>query len=99
MMRAFVVSAILFGTFVPIGASAQVFGEIPSTFGPTSAVSGRSGQWSIRPFGKLGNGYPAIRTGRQPLQSTYNGRFGPLPRYVREGMFGYIPSLSDLFGE
>lgn len=80
--------------------AAGVFGNIPDI---PSLVIGtgphRSGQWSIRPFGTLGDGYPAPDGGFVPQGPGIVGDsfFGPIPDYVREEGFGFIPQLRDIF--
>ena len=81
--------------------AAGVFGDIPDI--PSFVVGSgprRSGQWSIRPFGRLGNGYPAPEGGFAPQGPGIIGDsfFGPIPDYVREEGFGFIPQLRDIFG-
>jgi len=69
-------------------ASAASFGHIPNVISLMSGMEAheRGGSWSIKPFGRLGNGY------RSDVSSIdINGnRTGN--RLARDGVFGRIPS-------
>ncbi len=90
---------------VPIIAEANVFGRIPNTMDSEGSSSQRSGEWSYRSFGILGDGYTdngdEDNGTDNDNDSTINNDspFGPIPSYMGSEPFGYIPTLSDLLGD
>ena len=104
MNRLLVVISALVALLTATPASAASFGHIPNVISLMSdmEVHERGGSWSIRSFGRLGDGY------RSDVSSTDINGHRTGNRLAREGVFGRIPSvgniktvstLSDILGE